>query len=665
MGVQLPLTFDQFDIVKILVQRVFTLLALAAIAWAYLIHGGRYKYTKFEWLILAFLGWVLLTSFLSVSPATAFFGKYRRFEGFFSFVNYAAVFWLAIQLVDTPAKMRAILRTLFFSSVLVVAYGLLQYFGGDLIKWGQLPFEVNRSFSFYGNPDLLGGFLVLVLPITLALALTEEQTIWRAVYWAGFLFTVWVWISSFVRGAWIGGTVALLILVGAAVWSRFKPKAIDWGFLGATGLTGIVLIVRSMSASNDVMNFGKRLVSIAATNEGSSKTRFEIWQAAVDAIKDRPLFGFGPDTFRLVFPKYKPVGYTADAGYLSVADNVHNYPLQLTAGVGIPGFLMLYGLIAWVLTATARHAFARGSGANRLLYASVWAGVVGYMTHLMFGLSVTGSTVFLWLFLGLLAVPLARSIEFEAPSWGNIAGLVVTFVFIALAGYWMWWGSADYYYLVGRIAPVPLEQRIQAIKTSIDRNPWNDMYRAELALRYQDGVTAGLTQAQQQQPGTPAYTQSVAAAQSYFGLAEQALLDTIAFVPTEYDNYVFLTNLYNQGGSYFQNRSLFQKAVEIGRKGMVVEPFGPAIMLHTAIGYRSLGQPLEAEKLLVAAAKLDPNFTDVRSALAQAYLDLGKKAEALALAKELVKLAPDNAQFKQLLKQAEASSTPSAKPSSK
>ena len=139
-----------------------------------------------------------------------------------------------------------------------------------------------------------------------------------------------------------------------------------------------------------------------------AKTRFEIWQAAIAAIKARPIFGFGPDTFRLVFPKYKPVAYTQDAGYLSVADNVHNYPLQLTAGVGIPGTLMIYGLIGWELVATARHAFDREAGYKRLLYASIWASVIGYVVLLMTGLSVTGSTLFLWVFLGLLAVPLAK-----------------------------------------------------------------------------------------------------------------------------------------------------------------------------------------------------------------------------------------------------------------
>ena len=341
-----------------------------------------------------------------------------------------------------------------------------------------------------------------------------------------------------------------------------------------------------------------------------------------------------------------------------MADNVHDYPLQLTSGVGIPGFLMLYGLFAWALVASARHAFVRGAGASRLLYAGVWAAVIGYLTHLMFGLSVTGSTVFLWLFLGLLAVPIARSREFKPPAWGNIGGMVSAIVLILLAGYWIWWGSADYYYLMGRIAPIPLDQRIQAIKTSIDRNPWNDMYRAELGLRYQDGFVSELTAAQQSQPGSAGYTEAIKNAQTYFQLAEQALLDTIAFVPAEYDNYVFLTNLYNTGAQYFQNPNLYLKAIEIGKKGMIVEPNGPAIKLHTALAYQGLRQDAEAGRLFEEAVKLDPAFADARGALASFLLKHGKAAAAIPILKDGLAITPDNSQFIDLLKQAEASSTP-------
>ncbi len=654
---QFPFSFDQFDLAKVVVQRVLTFAALGALAWSMFTHGGKFKKSNFYWLILAFLAWVFVSSLFSIHVPTAFFGKYRRLEGFFSFVNYAVIFFLGLQLIDRPSKMRSIIRTLFFSNVIVVGYGILQWRGLDPIQWGQLPFEATRAFSTYGNPDLLGGFLMFSLPTALGLALSEENTIWRVVYWVGFLATVVVWIVSFVRGAWIGGALALVILIAAAFWLREKMHTTDWVFVGITALAGVGLTVYSSVTGKGVLNFAERFASIAAVNEGSSKTRYEIWQAAVGAIKDRPIFGFGADTFRLVFPKYKPFAYSNDAGYLSVADNVHNYALQLTAGIGIPGSLMFFSLVGWELIASARYAWDREAGAKRVLYTSIWAAVIGYIVLLMTNLSVTGNTIFLWLFLGLLAVPLSKTVEFKAPAWGQAAAVAAVVLAIAGAGYWMWWASADYYYLIGRIGPISTDQRIAAIQEAIRRNPFNDMYLAELPLRYQDQFVALMQQAQQEQQAGQNAQATLQAAKAQLALAEQGFHDVIAFVPPEYDNYVFLANLYNQAGTFLGDPRYFQQAIAVGKQGIAIEPNGPAIRLQTAIAYSSLGQYKEAIPLLTHSISLDPNFADPWSLLGEVYLRSGQYAKAVAVYKVAVARFPTDSRLKTGLANAEASAT--------
>ena len=437
VGPAMPLTFDQFDIVKLFVMRACTIVALGGWLASLLLRGGRVRLTKVDWLILVFLIWVALTTITSIHWPTALFGKYRRFEGLLSFINYAVVFFLMVQLVDRPARMRSLLRTLFFSGLIVMLYGALQYVGIEPVAYGKLPFEARRSFATYGNPDLLGGFIVLMLPISIALALAEDRVVWRTVYWVGSVLTAVVWITAFTRSAWIGGGVALVALVVAAYRQKLRMRTEDWVMGGvAAGLAAIIVAV-SANSPNEVMNFFTRIKSIFQFGQGSALTRFQIWQAAIDAIKDRPIFGFGADTFRLVFPMYKPAAYVAVAGYLSVADNVHNYPLQLASALGIPGFLLLYGLIGWMLWLSFKSAFAREAGNSRILYSGVWAAALGYMAHLMFGLSVTGTTVILWAFLGLLLAPQARAVEVRAPSAAiGIAGTaaVAAIAAILLAG---------------------------------------------------------------------------------------------------------------------------------------------------------------------------------------------------------------------------------------
>ena len=421
----MPLTFDVFDVAKMSLERILGLVALGAWAWDMLRRGGKLRRTPVDWLILAFLAWVALTTVTSIHWPTALFGKPRRYEGLLSFVNYAVIYFLVLQFAVDAARVRRLAQALFLSSLVVAGYGLLQYLGWDPVSWGPLPFEANRAFSTYGNPDLLGGFLIFSVTVALGLALFEARLWWRLAYWAGFGLNGLVLIVAFTRGAWIGGAVALAVL-GVAAWrQRVRLFRIDWLPAGASLLVGIAAIVRSLSSSNEVMNFGKRLASIFEFRGGSGQTRTEIWQAAFAAIEERPVLGWGADTFRLIFPKFKPVEYVRDAGGQSVADNAHDYPLQLASGVGIPGMLLFYGVFVWAGVRSARTVFKRTGDPARILVAAFWAAAAGYLVQLFFGLSVTGVAFLLWIALAVVLAPTSREVAVRAPRWGAVAGVVV------------------------------------------------------------------------------------------------------------------------------------------------------------------------------------------------------------------------------------------------
>jgi O-antigen ligase len=611
LGLDLPITYDQFDIIKVFMQRVLGLIALAAWGWDMLVNGGRIRRTPVEWLILAFLAWVAISAVLSIHPATAFFGKYRRFEGLLSLVNYAVIYFLMLQYADRPSRIRRFAQTLFASGIVVAGYGVVQSLGLDPLKWGQLPFEVNRAFSTYGNPDLLAGFLMFSVFISLGLAIAEENLVWRGIYWFGFLLNMWCTVVAFARSAWVGGFVGIIIFVIIAIYQRAPWKTEDWVFSGATAAVAGSIIIRSLSNTNEVMNFGRRLQSIFEFGEGSAKTRFQIWSAAIDATKDRPLFGFGADTFRLVFPRYKPIEYVADAGYLSVADNVHNYPLQLMAGIGIPGMALLYGVFGWAAARSFPVIFKRGGGADRVVLAGIWTACAAYVVHLFFGLSVTGTSFLLWACMAVVLAPTAVSHDVKAPAWGipMAAGLAV----LALLGisYQFVFMQADNYYLKARIASRG-GQRTEMAQKAVQLNPFNDMYRAEVGLAYTDETFAAVDAAQQGQQVTTAEVQDV------FLKAEKALRETIAFVPWEYDNYVFLTNLYTLGGTVL-NPSYYEQAIEVGRMGVRVEPYGPAVRFQLARALISAGQADEAVQHLAFARRMDPSYVDATILLADQF----------------------------------------------
>ena len=234
----------------------------------------------------------------------------------------------------------------------------------------------------------------------------------------------------------------------------------------------IGVVVWSANSPYEVTNFTKRFASMFERQTGSGKTRTEIWQAAIASIKDRPITGFGADTFRLVFPKYKPAEYVKDAGYISVADNVHNYFLQLASGVGhsrpaaavrsvrVDRHPLGQGGVPTARPREVASGVARPISGDRLVLLGMWAAAFGYIASLTFGLSVTGGTFILWLFLGALLAPTATSREVKAPSWGMIPAVALVILAVAGSVFWVRWLYADHMYLHRPHQPGPADTRV-------------------------------------------------------------------------------------------------------------------------------------------------------------------------------------------------------------
>ena len=85
-GLQTRLAFGSTGIVKLSVEIVLALVALGAWAWDLLRNGGCIRHTPLDWLILAWLGWVAITTVTSIHWPMSLFGLPGRYEGFLTFV---------------------------------------------------------------------------------------------------------------------------------------------------------------------------------------------------------------------------------------------------------------------------------------------------------------------------------------------------------------------------------------------------------------------------------------------------------------------------------------------------------------------------------------------------------------------------------------------------
>jgi O-antigen ligase len=674
------ISYDQFDLIKVVSLRAVTLVLIVLYAWrAFMRREVPVRRSPIDLVILAFLAWVFLSSILSVHVPTAIFGKYRRYEGLISLVNYAVLFYLTTQIVTSMKQVRSLVRTALIAAGVISLYGVMQALGVDFLKWGSLPFDANRAFSSFGNPDLLAGYVSLMLPIGLMGFVSQESSLedellaigltgliavtavlafvglnfhWapivlqllRAVvvlvsiialvlpyalrffdpnkrdghyvtlYASSALLIGLAALTAFSRSAWVASGVALIAL-GVLFWRQglYKNRKVLTMALIVVLAVGAVGVATA-NASSPVLSLGSRIQSIFHFNEGSAASRFSIWRSAWAAAKAKPVFGFGPDTFRLIFPKYKEVAYVKMVGRLSVADNVHNYPLQLAATLGFPGAFLFYGVMLSAIFFGWRSAWVRDErGHDRAMMGGVVVALIAYQVHLFFGISITGSTFLFWVMMAVALLPLAKS---RVTKWRpssqvfrtaivGVTAIAAAVLFILNIQYF----RGDQVYLQSfQYEYYNIDAAIAASKEAVKLDPYNDMYWGQIGLLISEKARA---------------SNQMSDIQDSIVWINRA----IAFNPYEYDNYVFLANAYTLAAN--KESRYWQDVIRSARRALAVEPAAPAAYFYEAMAYLEMNQPQIAVGMLKTAVDMDVAYGEAQFYLGQAYERLGNKAEAL------------------------------------
>jgi tetratricopeptide (TPR) repeat protein len=173
---------------------------------------------------------------------------------------------------------------------------------------------------------------------------------------------------------------------------------------------------------------------------------------------------------------------------------------------------------------------------------------------------------------------------------------------------------------------------------------WRDLFRAS-AQQYSQTVAAGT-------PDTGALDQAL----GNYERAVQAYEDAIAYVPQEYDTYVFLASLHNEAATYLGSGVYAERAVEVARRGVAVERYGPAVRVQLATGLMLLNQTSESIRQLEFATALDSNYLQAFVALADAYRQAGRIEDAKRALTHVVERSPGDVNAQAGLAALEASS---------
>ena len=214
---------------------------------------------------------------------------------------------------------------------IVSAAGLLQYFiGVDIIVQNKFIniniVKVNNEItSTLGHPNHLAAYLLTVLPFILFRFLGGNGRGTRLFSILTIIAGVLCLILTFARGGWMG-IVFSFFLYAYIIDKRF--------FL----ILLLILIGFPLISTNTLIN---KIESF--TSPDSYGQRVFAWQASVNMIKDRPVFGHGVHTFYRLYPEYK--GPKAS----ELLSHAHNIFLDIWVECGTVGIILFILIIVNII----------------------------------------------------------------------------------------------------------------------------------------------------------------------------------------------------------------------------------------------------------------------------------------------------------------------------
>lgn len=318
-------------------------------------------------LLFAFI--YTLAGFFGVNPTGSFWSNFERGEGSLQVIFLAMFFvLLGLNFKDWESWRKLIVVSI-WSGILVIAYGVLAAMGFGNFVGGSL---CSRFSGSLGNPAYTGTFLIFAIFYALYL-FVEDFKKDKKWLWLGLavMFFVFLLLTQ-TRGALLG--LGAAIIAGLVYVFFVLQKGIVKNYV----LSLIILLVIggfvAVKYRNhiDLMPFcgaqgGNRIIDISFEAE-SYKTRLLLWKQSLEAFKERPILGWGPENFTIAFEKYYDTRHydaamrsTTGQKYSQVwYDRAHNifFDYLIFSGIlGLLSFLSIFGVYYWQFFKSKKNIF--------------------------------------------------------------------------------------------------------------------------------------------------------------------------------------------------------------------------------------------------------------------------------------------------------------------
>lgn len=299
-----------------------------------------------------------------------------------------AAFYALTGLLNSNYRIKVFLMLLIGAGLMVSLLGLIHYFFiykeifiGGLPKHIKHAVQIKRIGSLLGWPNLLAGFLLLILPIaaTSIFSFKDKKDKFCMAIASGVLFIMTFLtysISSWVS-LMLGSAIVAIFFLRKENGGRTNKRF--WFFAAVIAAFLIFLLIFILAKRYN------------AYTSHSFTTRLEYLRVAAYMIKTRPFLGSGLDTFGKI--DY----YLASSPY-TFSNYAHNSYMQIFAETGIAGFAAIIGIVFCSLRYGALKIKSIKDGKERLLFIGLLWAITSFLIDNLFNVTILypQTSVFFW-----------------------------------------------------------------------------------------------------------------------------------------------------------------------------------------------------------------------------------------------------------------------------
>jgi len=690
---------------SILFRLVVQLMTLLYVVLAVVSPPHRPRFNRIIYALFAYFGVLLISSLpgISASVWSSWCGDFRRMGGMVTQLHLLAYFFILTQALKQEREWLVLFSASLFSAVLMGFSGLVQYLGLDFIYGPSLRGRIQGA---TGNPVFFGVFMMLSFLVVLwflsrkdkgeVIPFIAKTWLWFLLALDGLLVLVNFALAGSGPGILSTGMalfpVALFVFLlhGASVAWFFARRSVGAGvaMLGVLGLYFLFWINASQTRAAAV-GLGGALVffsvfylwagtgrlmkwtaaslfllltlSTAAVwvnrdaewvrsqpalarfaTTSFSEERIMAWKAGALGFLDRPVLGWGPENYKIVFDRHFPPRVLTYPGAGLWFDRAHNFLVDIGTGSGFLGLAVYLAFVATVFAYLLRRWHRTREAAHSLILAAL---LFGYLVTGLFTFDSvnTDGTVFLVL----AYVAWLYGIEYpgreEVPSPHNAGALTFRQGALITAAAALLFAAC--WYVVKRpfganllLSRAVVSGKVVHPQSKAERY----LYREETVDLYRRAATCRTTGRFEAGEAFAEYASNLAQApeiplQDRIGVVREAfalLEEHILQEPNNVRRHMNLSGLTSKVVAVVRQydpglaRALCERTLVLLEKAEKLSPTRPQVYLDRAAALVALDRPGEAIPAFETASSLNPEVKERRTVLLALYISTGHYEDA-------------------------------------